>query len=968
LLATGEPELRVSDGTISVPRLRTLEPAGGELPWTADDCVLITGGTGTLGAAVARHLVDAHGVRRLVLVSRRGIDAPGARELQAGLDAEVTVAACDVSNRDALARLLEVHPVTAVVHTAAVLDDGVVKSLSPERLAAVYEAKAAAALHLHELTRNQELTAFVLFSSIAGVIGTPGQGNYAAANAALDALAAARQAEGLPATSIAWGLWAEASALTGELTGRDLARLARSGVTGLSTADALALFDASLREGESGTVALRLDHAALRSRAADGTLPATMRDLVRAPVRRAEAATPYQGWRPDPALSRDERLEAVLRVVREQVASVLEYGSASAVSAERAFGELGLDSILGVELCDQLNAQFDLQLSATLVFDHPTPAAVAEFLMTELEGEAGPHVLAGVAVSTDEPIAIISMSCRYPGGVGSPEDLWRLVGDGVDATGEFPADRGWDLANLFDDDPERVGRSYVRRGGFLEGAAEFDAAFFGISRREATAMDPQHRLLLETSWEAFERAGIDPDSVRGSQTGVFAGVMNGGYGTWRPGTAGEFEGYLANGTAASVASGRVAYTLGLEGPALTVDTACSSSLVAVHLAVQALRRGECSMALAGGVTVMSTPSLFVEFSRQRGLSPDGRCRSFAAAADGTAWSEGAGVLLLERLSDARRNGHQVLAVVRGTAVNQDGASNGMTAPSGPAQQRVIRAALADAGLAPSDVDAVEAHGTGTTLGDPIEAQAIAATYGQDRERPVYLGSLKSNLGHAQAAAGVGGIIKMVEAMRHGVLPRTLHVDEPTPHVDWSAGAIALLTEELPWPEAGRPRRAGVSSFGISGTNAHVVVEQSEPAPDAPAERETPPIVPWVVSARTLPALDAQIERLRDFAAAEQGLDVADIGYTLATSRSRLPHRAVMLGADRAELLARAGLVRGDGGRQRRVAFVFPGQGSQWAGMAVELLESSPVFAARMAECAGALGEFVDWDLFEVLGD
>jgi len=993
-------------------------------PWQPRGTVLITGGTGSVAAHVARWFAE-HGAEHLVLTSRRGSAADGADELAAelrALGAEVTVAACDVADRDALAALLAEHPPNTVVHAAGASRIAALEETGPRTLADVLAAKTLGADNLDALLADADLDAFVLFSSNAGVWGGAGQGAYAAANAHLDALAEQRRARGLRATSLAWGLWAGGSGLAGDDEVEQLRRLGLGAMDPELAAGALAQ---AVEHDETFLAVADVDW----ERFAPGFALARPRPLLDAlpEVRRVLAesepvAVPEESEFVGKLLAAPQanRKRLVLDLVRGQAAAVLGHSGPEAVDAERAFRDMGFDSLTAVEVRNRLQAATGLALPSTLVFDYPSPDALAERLLAEAVSEAGgeaPASAAGAAgsaaaVPDEEPVAIVAMSCRYPGGAAgdlqSAEEFWRFVSGGGDAIGGFPGDRGWDLDALYDPDPAHLGTTYVREGGFLADAGGFDAGFFGISPREALAMDPQQRLLLETSWEAFERAGIDPGTLRGSATGVFIGASAQNYGADADDAPEGTEGYFLTGTATAVVSGRLSYTFGLEGPAATIDTACSSSLVALHMAAQALRRGECSLALAGGVTVMSNPGAFIEFSRQRGLAPDARCKAFADAADGTAWSEGVGMLLVERLSDAQRNGHRVLAVIRGSAVNQDGASNGLSAPNGPSQQRVIRQALADARLTPGEIDAVEAHGTGTTLGDPIEAQALLATYGQGRaeDRPLWLGAVKSNLGHTQSASGVAGIIKMVMAMRHGLLPRTLHVDEPSRQVDWSQGGVSLLAEDVPWPETGAPRRAAVSSFGVSGTNVHTVLEQAPPQPelepgpdpdaeprpagrraeaehtDADPESESDgsaarPPLPWVLSAKSESALREQAARLRARLLAEPALERLDVARTLAVSRADLDVRAALVARERDDLLrdlallaagdTGPGIVRG-GTAHGRTAFLFTGQGSQRAGMARELYGTFAAFAAALDEVCAHLDPLLGGSLRDVVFD
>ncbi|MCM4084142.1 type I polyketide synthase [Paractinoplanes hotanensis] len=958
----GEDQLAIRSNGLFTRRVVPAPSRRGGEGWRPRGTVLVTGGTGALGSRIARWAAES-GADRLVLTSRRGLDSPGAAELRdelVALGAEVEIAACDLADRSAVEALLaRVGPVNAVVHAAGVGANVLLDETDVALVSELLAGKVAGAVHLDELVGDVD--AFVTFSSLSGIWGSQMHAAYGAANAALDALAEQRRARGGRMTAIAWGTWAEtgmASADVGE-------ELRRRGVIAMPPGPAIEALSRAVGQDDTTICVVDVDwprftelFTATRPRPLIGDIPAVRDALAKA----AEPSSGEGGLAAKVAgLPPAERERVVLELVRGAAAAVLGHATGDDIAPRRPFRDLGFDSLTAVDLRNRLRAATGLALPATVVFDQPNAAALAAHLLDKAGGSAGPVApvtVTGSVATLDEPIAITAMSCRFPGGVESPEDLWRLVADGVDAMSPFPTDRGWYLGDLVNSDSSVRGTTYTSEGGFLDDVAGFDARLFGITPREAVAMDPQQRLLLECSWQALERAGLDPLSLRDSGTGMFAGTNGSDY-LWSLGVfPTELEGHLGTGNAASVLSGRVSYTFGLQGPAMTVDTGCSSSLVALHLAAQALRQGECDLALVGGVTVMSTPGPFVEFSRKGGLAADGRCKSFAAAADGTGWSEGVGVLVVERLSDARKAGRPVLAVVRGSAVNQDGASNGLTAPSGAAQQKVIRQALANARLEPGDIDAVEAHGTGTTLGDPIEANALLATYGAGRTgEPVWLGSVKSNLGHTQAAAGMAGLIKMVEAIRHGMLPKTLHVDEPSPHVDWALGGVELLTASREWPATGRPRRAGVSAFGVSGTNSHVILEQVDEPVVASEPAEGP--VPLLLAAADQAGLRALAAALRDHPA-----EMNDLAATLA-GRAALPERAVAWDAESlaqaaAGLAPVAGTVAGED-----VVFVYPGQGGQWLRMAAGLMDS-PAYAGRLRECDRALRPYVGFSVEEIL--
>ncbi|MFE5813415.1 SDR family NAD(P)-dependent oxidoreductase [Streptomyces sp. NPDC056479] len=971
-----EPELALRGDVLYAPRLVRARPAPPERPERipTDGTVLITGGLGAVGRHIARMLAE-NGVPRLLLTSRQGPDDPRVADVTAeltALGADVEVVACDIADAAAVADVLDrvgdEWPLRGVVHCAGVLADGVVAELSPERLGQVLRPKADGAAHLHRLTADHPLDLFLLVSSAAGVVGNAGQANYAAANVFLDQLAHHRRAVGLPGVSVSFGAWA-GEGLAAEHA--DLDRMARLGHRAMTAEQGRELTELALRRGAPHLVAWALDLPRLRTAAPTDALWRTLLPAPRPDRAGGRTLADRLARLPEP-----ERAARVLALVREEAAHALGLRSAESVRTDQPLRDLGMDSVTAVDLRNRISTRIGTKLPATLLFDHPTPTRLAEYLLTNALATTGPasHEAAPApAPASDEPVALVAMACRLPGGVADPEGLWRLVAEGRDAVGPFPAGR-WDVESLYDPDPDALGKSYAREGGFLDDIETFDAGFFGITPREAAAMDPQQRLLLETAWESLERAGIVPADLAGSTTGVYVGMFGSDY---LSGTRlDQLDGYVGTGSALSVASGRLAYTLGLNGPAMTVDTACSSSLVAVHLAAQALRAGECDLALAGGVTLMVTPQTFVEFSRLRGLSPTGRCRSFSDAADGAIWAEGAGMVVLKRLGDARRDGDRILAVLRGTAVNQDGRSQGLSAPNGPAQEQVIRRALAQSGLRPEDIDHIEAHGTGTTLGDPIEANALTEVFGASRAegRPLYLGSLKSNVGHTQAASGVVGLIKVVQSLRHATLPRTLHADTPSRHVDWAESGLRLLREEVPWPAStGRVRRAGVSAFGISGTNAHVIVEEAEPLALDPADEPSAGKRLFVLSGRSEPGLRGQAAALARHLA-EDSAGLPDIAHTLARHRSHFERRTAVVAEDRDELRSvlgelAAGRISLPPLREEqtgKVAFVHAGHGGQWPGMGLDLMGESAAFREELTRIDEAVQRHVGWSVLNAL--
>jgi acyl transferase domain-containing protein/acyl carrier protein len=929
--------------------------------------VLITGGLGALGLEVAQGLVASKRCSHLVLMGRTEPSAAAREVIQRlrGRDTQVQILQGDVADEAALAavkRMTADAPLRGVVHAAGVLDDGVLSEQTAARFANVLRAKVHGAWNLHRLTVDEDLDFFAMFSSISALFGSAGQSNYAAANAFLDGLARFRQQQGLPAISIGWSPWAQAG-MAAAMKPRERSRLSQLGLGFLEPEQGVALLELALGRPEAELGALLLDVARLRRSLGSLPVPSLLRTLVGT---QAEAPTEELLARLK-AVPRAGRRKALEDLLRSEVQRVI--GVAN-VPSQQPLQELGLDSLTALELRNALAARVGRPLPATLLFDRPTIEALSAYLLEEvllLDEAVLPAVEARAAgPAWDEPIAIIGLGCRYPGGVRDLDGFWSVVGGGVDAVSEVPPER-WDLDRYFDADPDALGKMYTRWGGFVEGLDRFDPGFFGISPREAKDADPQMRMLLEVAWEALERAGLPEQRLMGSATGVYMGVCGSEYQSFTMIDDRAINAYSLLGTASSAMVGRLSYFLGLKGPNFPIDTACSSSLVALHTACQALRSGDCNLALAGGVSATLSPKTTIYFSRLKAMSPTGRCRTFSAEADGYVRGEGCGIVVLKRLSDAVADGDRIWAVVRGTAVNQDGRSQGMTAPHGPSQEAVIRQALARSGLAPADIDYVECHGTGTPLGDPIEVQALGHVFAKrPADRPLLMGSAKTNFGHTEGAAGVAGLIKTVLSLQHQQLPPSLHAGVPSPHIPWTDLPVKVCRAAIPWPSNGRTRRAGVSSFGFSGTNAHVILEE---APPVAAQKSVVERRPWLLtlSAKKGDALRRQAERLAAHLTAHPDLPLVDVAHALATTRTLFPHRLAFQAADAqaaATILRQfvasgesTGAVSGEappGGP--RVAFLFTGQGSQYAKMGAQLYAGEPVFRAAIDRCAELLKE------------
>ncbi|MGK2854145.1 MAG: type I polyketide synthase, partial [Microbacteriaceae bacterium] len=1004
--ARGDDQIAVRGHAVHVPRLtrRTGQPNPSALELRSAATYLVTGGFGALGLEIAGYLA-AHGARQLVLTSRRAPSEAAQQridEIHRQYGCQVRIITADVANPHDIAHLIatieaELAPLAGIVHAAGENSTTPLNTLDAAELDRVFSGKVWGEWYLSEAITDSKLDFFLSTSSISAVWGSYGQSAYSAANAFLDGLTWRLREQGVPAFSVNFGPWA-----AGMADGEARTQLDRRGVRTLPPADALAgMADVLVGAGTHGVVA-RIDWARFLPvyfQTGERALLAEVAGEVPESISAAPAAAgTTQFVERLTSAPVQQRKKLVLEELRDAVAEVTQIDAAE-IREETGLFDLGLDSLMAVELRRRLEQSVGAELPATLAMDHPRLTDMADYLLGDVlqlsdragktTASTGPRPVSLTTAAADEPIAIIAVACRFPG-APDPDAYWDLLSGGVDAIREIPEDR-FDVDEYYDPDQSAPGKIYTRSGGYLDSVDSFDPEFFGISPREAVWIDPQQRLMLELTWESLERAGYAPATLRGSRTGVFVGVGANEYSHLLSNDSLEnLQPHFITGNALNAIAGRVSFTLGLEGPAMAVDTACSSSLVAVHQAAQALHSGDCDMALAGGVNVLLSPASVVAASRARMLSPDGRCKTFDAAADGYVRSEGCGILVLKRLSDAQRDGDRISAVIRSSAVNQDGASSGLTVPNGGAQQRLIASALARAGLSGADVDYLEAHGTGTPLGDPIEVQAAAAVYGADRDpsRPLLMGTAKTNIGHLESAAGVAGLVKVVPSLQNDLLPQTLHFQNPSPHIPWDSLPVQVVDKPTPWLANGRPRRAGVSAFGFTGTNAHVLLEEApQPVSDLPDDapqdtadtaptREPLSVLP--LSARSTQGLAALAQRYASWLDVHPDASIADVSFTAGAGRSHFEHRAAVVAnsVPEAKMLLddlvanrlRPGVVRGECTDPPTTAWFFPGQGSQYPGMARELFESEPVFADTVRQCAQAVDGMLPRPLLEAIFD